>query len=104
MDVVILEAFKIRDQFNAIKTFSVLFFASEVASFSVNFTDLKFAQYTFDMVSVAIAFLILSIFPDEENVLQRKVFLVFNVACILGGIAYLAIDCVLYAFHEDIRG
>ncbi|KAG5860528.1 hypothetical protein KMI_01g01690 [Encephalitozoon hellem] len=83
-------AFKRREQFNAIRRFMVIFLCGEVASFNISIRDHK-DLYFFITGSQVFVLILSSIFLNEEYAFQRKFLLVVSSACSLVGVAYIAI-------------
>ncbi|AFM98802.1 hypothetical protein EHEL_081020 [Encephalitozoon hellem ATCC 50504] len=81
-------AFKRREQFNAIRRFMVIFLCGEVASFNVSIRDHK-DLYFFITGTQIFVLLLSSIFLNEEYAFQRKFLLVVSGVCTLASVAYI---------------
>ncbi|WEL39258.1 hypothetical protein PFJ87_08g01210 [Encephalitozoon hellem] len=82
-------AFKRREQFNAIRRFMVIFLCGEVASFNISASEHHEKIYFFMVGTQIFVLLLSSIFLNEEYAFQRKFLLVVSSACTLAGVAYI---------------
>lgn len=93
-DGIILDAFKRREQFNAIRRFMVIFLCGEVASFNISTGDHQ-DLYFFVMGTQLFVLIVSSLFLNEEYISQRRFLLIVSGLCTLIGIAYVTVYIVL---------